>query len=450
MAASAAGQNAGSFNRTGSGARAAGMGNAFIAVADDGTAATWNPAGLAQLRKPELSFVVSSNAARVDMEGFRSPDERFTFTPRRADDQKQYIDFASLAIPATIGRPVTFQLGWRRQYSLDTDIGGGFLRQPTGLAPGEPVVELYSQLRGRGSADIISLATAVRATPRLSLGVSLDLYRGDWDFRALTRQRAEGEAPDYLERGQAQGISGASLSVGAMVQAGGWRAGAVYHAPLDADFHTTVTLDSTLPEPGFSISQSVSTGARMKFPASLGLGASWKPAPPWTLAADVTYDEWKEWTVVGIPGFDEPISFADDRPVSTTSTRNTLSLNLGAEWILQKSGFLVPFRVGFAHEPQGQRDPNLFTGYALRVLSIGTGYNTNRFKFDVALQRSWFDVPASQALAIETQLGLPGTPPYDALGQRQERYWRLKVSAIVRIADTEKLKRVLGDIFGGS
>ena len=45
------------FNRTGSGARAAGMANAFIAISDDGTAASWNPSGLAQLRKPELSVV---------------------------------------------------------------------------------------------------------------------------------------------------------------------------------------------------------------------------------------------------------------------------------------------------------------------------------------------------------------------------------------------------------
>ena len=46
-----------SLNRAGSGARAAGMGDAFIAVSDDGTAASWNPAGLAQLRQPEFSLV---------------------------------------------------------------------------------------------------------------------------------------------------------------------------------------------------------------------------------------------------------------------------------------------------------------------------------------------------------------------------------------------------------
>ena len=48
------------LNPVGSGARASGMGGAFIGVADDATAASWNPAGLIQLEKPEISVVYSS------------------------------------------------------------------------------------------------------------------------------------------------------------------------------------------------------------------------------------------------------------------------------------------------------------------------------------------------------------------------------------------------------
>ena len=46
-----------SFNPVGSGARAIGMGGAFIAMADDATAASWNPGGLIQLTMPEFSMV---------------------------------------------------------------------------------------------------------------------------------------------------------------------------------------------------------------------------------------------------------------------------------------------------------------------------------------------------------------------------------------------------------
>ncbi|MFZ4394355.1 MAG: outer membrane protein transport protein [Kiritimatiellia bacterium] len=42
---------------SGSGARALGLAGAFTAVADDATAASWNPGGLIQLERPEVSFV---------------------------------------------------------------------------------------------------------------------------------------------------------------------------------------------------------------------------------------------------------------------------------------------------------------------------------------------------------------------------------------------------------
>ena len=48
---------AGAFLKMGVGARALGMGSAFVGLADDSTAAFWNPAGLAQLQKHEASFM---------------------------------------------------------------------------------------------------------------------------------------------------------------------------------------------------------------------------------------------------------------------------------------------------------------------------------------------------------------------------------------------------------
>ena len=50
---------AGSFMETGGGARALGMGGAFTAVADDPSAAFWNPAGLASLENRELLLMHS-------------------------------------------------------------------------------------------------------------------------------------------------------------------------------------------------------------------------------------------------------------------------------------------------------------------------------------------------------------------------------------------------------
>ena len=53
----AAGTSSAQFLKLGAGARAAGMGDAFVAVADDATGAYWNPAGLGQIQSPEIAFM---------------------------------------------------------------------------------------------------------------------------------------------------------------------------------------------------------------------------------------------------------------------------------------------------------------------------------------------------------------------------------------------------------
>ncbi|HOK39537.1 MAG TPA: PorV/PorQ family protein [bacterium] len=56
----AAGGGAGAFLRLGVGARAQGLGKAFSAIADDATANYYNPAGLSQIERNEVSFMLSN------------------------------------------------------------------------------------------------------------------------------------------------------------------------------------------------------------------------------------------------------------------------------------------------------------------------------------------------------------------------------------------------------
>lgn len=52
-----AGKYAAEFLNTGIGARALGMGGAYVALADDGSAGYWNPAGLMQVPRMEVAFM---------------------------------------------------------------------------------------------------------------------------------------------------------------------------------------------------------------------------------------------------------------------------------------------------------------------------------------------------------------------------------------------------------
>jgi hypothetical protein len=63
--ASAANKYAGEFLTHGVGARALGMGSAFVAVADDVTAGYWNPAGLADIGGPEVQLMHSETFGDV-------------------------------------------------------------------------------------------------------------------------------------------------------------------------------------------------------------------------------------------------------------------------------------------------------------------------------------------------------------------------------------------------
>lgn len=59
LSAGASDKYAGEFLRVGAGARALGMGGAFLAVADDATAGYWNPAGLTYLRNKSVLYMHS-------------------------------------------------------------------------------------------------------------------------------------------------------------------------------------------------------------------------------------------------------------------------------------------------------------------------------------------------------------------------------------------------------
>jgi long-subunit fatty acid transport protein len=442
---SASAQVSGSLTRAGSGARAAGMGNAFIAVADDGTAVTWNPAGLAQLRKPELSLVLDKVGADVSLEGFRSPDGRFTYTRRRDAASFDSPEFASLAIPVGLRLPTTFQIGWRRLYLIDNRLDVESRREPTALAAGEPILTLARSNEARGSVDVVSVAAATRLTSRLSFGASWDFWQGVWQFREARRETLAGGPTQLAEVRERNHVTGDSLSLGLLFHYPRWRVGVVYHSPVLGSLRQSGGVFGLRPGESEIVEE---TEVALRFPTSLGFGSSWKPRPHWTLAADMTWDEWREWTVE-LPDVGR-VNLFDGRPPSESSTRNTLTFNAGTEWILRRPGHFVPLRIGFSYEPQGTRDPVLFTGYALKLISVGTGYNSNRFKFDAALQFGWFEHQVTEAMQLETirQESIDRFA-WDASGLQREQTWRVKVSAILRLTDTDKLKRTLGRLFGG-
>jgi long-subunit fatty acid transport protein len=162
----------------------------------------------------------------------------------------------------------------------------------------------------------------------------------------------------------------------------------------------------------------------------------------WTVALDLTWDQWSE-TVLDTPQTGAQNLF-DGLPPDRTSTRDTLSVNAGAERLFVGESHVVPLRFGVAWEPQGARSPYTRDPVNYVMLAAGTGYNTNSLKLDAAFQYRWtaFQDGTSFGLAQSSTLPL-------AVGERGIREWRLKLSLILRVSDTEKLHRTLRKVFGG-
>ena len=174
----------------GVGARAMGMGGAFVAVADDATAASWNPAGLAFLIRPEVSLVAdwtTSSLATSDFVDTTSNPELPGQTRRMpgTDEGKgSGLSFLSVAYPLkTLGRRVTLQLSYQRQVRpLSADL---FSRDETGAVPAvdAPFVADFSTERrthvtSSGGVDNLSFGFGAALSETVFVGATVNYLFG--------------------------------------------------------------------------------------------------------------------------------------------------------------------------------------------------------------------------------------------------------------------------------
>jgi long-subunit fatty acid transport protein len=388
-------------NVVGSGARALGMGSAFIAIADDATAASWNPGGLTQLERPELSLVYS----------FKSNTEDFSSSSHRGLNFENTVNFNEInygsfvyPIPRTIaGRNLVVSLNILKQYDFDRDLDFRFT--DVGAAAGG-IVNLaakydYSQ---RGGLSSLSPAFGFEITDKLSMGVVANIYDQDilpdneWKTRNNIRQRTffnSSALPfsvtqideDFTD------FKGHNFTIGLLYKPSErWSVGAVYHTKWSADvnYEQGVRLAS-----GSLIG--TGGGERKKeytFPSAFGLGAAYRfPNDKLTVSFDITRRDWDQFEVLdpestrrafrrtsGVTGLNKNLSEIDP----------TYTVRLGAEYVFvndakPKQDFLPSLRAGLFYDPEpsggrkdlwygvgvngksqkGSGDPNDFFGFSL-------------------------------------------------------------------------------------
>lgn len=428
------------LNRTGSGARAAGMANAFVAVSDDGTAASWNPAGLAQLRKPELALVHTTIHRSQRIDGYRSLDDRFAFTDVTGTYSVGSPEFVSLAVPFDVfGKATTVQFDWRRQYFLSGN--ADFSTQRESLDDGSRT-PLRRILDARGNIDQLSVALATRLSRRVSVGGSLSFWFGDWRETFTTFEPAADGSTDFVADTDRQHFDGPNVNLGVLMTYPSFNLGLVFHAPFEAPLGLSASRETNrLPALAFE-----DPDARLHVGNSIAAGVAWRPGGDWTIALDVTHDDWSDFVVRDCELCGPvPTNFFDGLPADRTSTRDTTSVNVGAERLFTRGGHVIPLRFGLAFEPQGPMDPVERDPVDYLMAAFGAGFNTNSVKLDAALQYRWGRARSRDAFGVDAMLG--EAPP--AIGESSLSELRIKVSLIVRVTDTDKLRGVLRRVFGG-
>lgn len=418
----------------GVGARPMGLGNAFTAVADDATAVSYNPAGLAQLIEPECTFV-GYHARR----SYQDSDYRFAFQGRpltygqdAATFQTTQPLFAAYTLPLRIwGRNVVVQASHQRLFDMEHRSES----QPLVVdAAGQTVQRSVKSISQDGRMNVASLAIAADLTPRLLAGFSLNRWRGQWTSSGAHAFDASPLGPaSGLRVDQTNAIRGTQWSLGLIWRSENLQLGYTYRAPFLADFNFAARLDATVAgtAPG-ALTSAGSVGLR--WPGTMAFGMSWRPIPRWMVAADWTRTDWSSARFESDRSELTGMNFFDLR--ADTRTPSARSLHLGTEFLaLHTPGVLVPLRLGWFREPQP--DVDTVTG-AQRIRhgwSAGLGVRRGRASLDVAWTDARSDRSVSDAITDGT-----GDPP--ALGRERIREQRLYVSLGVRF-DRDETYRIL-------
>jgi hypothetical protein len=354
----------------GSGARAFGMGGAFLARADDATAASWNPAGLSYLRRPEFSMVgVRSSMDRTERRRGELEEERgsgnapdliafaypFTFSSASGSAQVSFQRAASFSVHRTIENPDTLRI---------VDSSGGF--------------------------DVLAFGTGVRLSRKIRVGATLNRWLHGYE-QTLERQggRPSFQSNDFR-------LSGWNLNLGAI-----WspfeslNVGVVGKTAFTGRLRIERERTDTFIREGITTQNAFSSDAvRLDFPGAIGFGASWRPLSRLTISSDYTRTFWSSgavrnfFTLPATPStaVRPPPDFFTSLPYPTLDDPNqqdTVQVRLGVEYVFIRERFKWPVRAGYVNDRQ------IFTGLdgeapRFNGVTVGAGVVFGPLLFDVA------------------------------------------------------------------
>ena len=382
---------ASSPNPVGSGARAMGMAGAFIGVADDATAASWNPGGLIQLERPELSIVADYNARKEDFTSDAQPKINNT-----GDVDAFELNYFSATYPFHFHRNMVVSLNYQRLYDFKRNFSYLHDYSSAGLD-----LEQNKHFSQDGSIGALGLAGAVQITPKISLGATLNIWTDELWWKNGWNENysengigSEGGIPVTIDTridDQYSRFRGINANFGLL-----WyinqnlTIGAVVKTPFTAEilheftYEQTETYDAPVDDTS-TTHQRLKEDVELDMPLSYGIGFAWRFSDAFSMDLDVYRTDWSKYTLTDDQG--NEFSPIDGRPKSQSNVEDTTQVRIGAEYlyIMQDKNMVIPVRAGLFYDPEpSEGSPENFYGF-----SIGSGIAYNRFIFDMVYQFRW-------------------------------------------------------------
>ena len=380
-----------SMNPVGSGARATGMGGAFIGVADDATAASWNPAGLIQLEKPEFSLVYSGFQRDQSYTSISNPELNGTNTM-----DANGFNYASVVYPFLMCnsgkgacRNAVVSLSYQRMYEMDKDLNLS-VNDPSFIAPDS--MKDITQFQQTGFLYALSPAMAVQMSPTFSLGITLNFWKdymgkNGWESKYI--DQGSGVMSGFTVKSltdfrETVKFEGENAHIGFLWNAtGSLTIGGVYKSAFDARLTRNNTFFSVTTFDGITGSPIISKEEKwqnLKMPASYGIGTQYRPSDSIVLALDLYRTEWSRFIVRDSAG--NEFNGRDNASLSQGRLKNTTQVRLGTEYLFIGQNRVIALRAGVFSDPEPERGRlDRFHGF-----TIGTGYSTGKYALDASYQ----------------------------------------------------------------
>lgn len=333
---------AGGLSTPGQGARALSMAGAFTAVADDGSAVFYNPAGISQID----GTLVEGGIA------FIYPEIRYTMTNGATEKSTKNAFGPAFFMTHRFADRLSAGLGLYAPYARDAELGD------------DPANGFASQ-RSKMLRTDFSAVIAYRASDTFSIGGGLVI-----GYSQVDRSLPAGPALRINDKMDGTGLGGI---VGLLWKVSDrLKAGVTYRTGMSIDH------DGERIMAAGGVATRSNARAKVRYPASLGFGMALTPSENLTLALDA---DWYGWS-----SMDQVTTRTDSWPDSITrlNAKDSWDARIGGEYRLP-AGWAV--RAGYAYSQGAFPNTHIIPSQPDadgHEIGLGIGKTSGNWKIDLA------------------------------------------------------------------